>query len=183
MNGTPSVIYLSPIGVQLFEERLAQQRKVHAQICQDREIAHELSGDGWHDNPDFNRLQQLEANSTWKLKELEHVLTFAQRYSAEEGARPTERVQVGSVVKVLMYDAETDEARERIFEVVGYQESDPKQACISYNAPLAKCLLGLRPGEITSAQIGHEELELEVVSLFRSRQEGGLPERVSPESP
>jgi transcription elongation GreA/GreB family factor len=179
MSQLPAVIYLSSIGVKLFEERLVAQRETHAQICHDREIAHELSGDGWHDNPDFNRLQQLEANSTWKIKELEEILEMAKRYSFQEGERPTERVQVGAVVEIIMYDPVTDEPRPRVFEVVGYQESDPEQSCISYDAPLAKGILGLRKGDLCTIRLPQGEVDVELVSLFKSRAEAGLQTRQS----
>jgi transcription elongation GreA/GreB family factor len=161
-------IYLSPEGVKIFEARLQAQKEAHAKICEEREIAHELSGDGWHDNPDFNRLQQLEANSTWKLKELEEVLNSAIRYEVVEGARPTDRVQLGAVCEVKMTNLDLDEEKTRVIELVGYEESDPLKDQVSYLAPLGKALIGATPegDNIRYLMLPQGELELEVIRLF-----------------
>jgi len=174
MNQSVKMVYLSKNGVKIFEERLAAQREAHAQICRDREIAHELSGDGWHDNPDFNRLQQLEANSTWKIHELEEVLATARRVTITEGARPTDRIQIGSVVKLELYDVERDEVETRVIEVVGYQESEPERGCVSYDAPLAKAILGLKEFDYQEARLGSRAVDIEILKLFSSRAQAGL---------
>lgn len=176
MSTRPKTIYLSSHGVQLFEKRLEDERQTHAQICEEREIAHELSGDGWHDNPDFNRLQQLEANSSWKIHELEEVLSNAQRVTITEGERPTESVQIGSVVKIEVYDVDRDKSEIRVIEVVGYQESNPERNCVSYDAPLASAIVGQSVGAYQEAKLGHRSVDIEVIELFKSRKEAGLEE-------
>ena len=78
---------LTSRGVQLFQNRLAKARMEHQKICNERTVAHELSGDGWHDNPYFNYLQQMEANKTWRINtyfSLTHLprntsLTYSER--------------------------------------------------------------------------------------------------------
>ena len=174
MSQDPKTMYLSAEGVILFENRLAAERKIHAQICHDREIAHELAGDGWHDNPDFNRLQQLEASSTWKIHELETVLATARRFEVVEGARPTDGIQLGSVVKIEVFNMNEDEGQERVIEIVGYQESDPSKGCVSYDAPLAKAIMGLKAGDYQEAKLGNRAVDIEIRELYKSRSAAGL---------
>ena len=171
-----SVIHVSAQGLQRLQDRLEAQRKSHAELCKEREIAHELSGDGWHDNPHFNYLQQMEANSTWKISELEGLINNARLFHVEEGHRPTTQVSLGSVVQYLLTDLESGEEREHTIEIVGYEESDPDQGRISYSAPIGRALFGLTEGDGDEIQLPQGARFLEVIELFASREAAGLSE-------
>ena len=165
------VLYLSPNGIRKLEERLATQREAHAQICHEREVAHELSGDGWHDNPHFNYLQQMEANSSWKIHELEEQLSSARCFEIQENARPTNRVELGSVVRCVVIDLETDEERERVLEIMGYGEGEPSLNQVSYQSPFGKALMGLSVNDFHETRLPQGEVAIEVLELYASRAE------------
>lgn len=174
MNNINQNIYLSQTGLQMFQDRLEKQRQAHAQICHEREVAHELSGDGWHDNPHFNYLQQMEANSSWKIFELQEVLNKAKRYTVTEGQRPMDRVTYGSVVKCIIIDLVDDSERELILEIVGYEEGDPDKNQVSYAAPLGAALMGLTTEGYFETRLPQGEVYIEILEFYSSREEAGL---------
>ena len=155
-------------GVQLFKNRLAKARWAHQKICDERTVAHELSGDGWHDNPYFNYLQQMEANKTWRINEIENILSNAKRIVVEEGARPTFQVDIGSVVLVEVIDENNEDGEEdlRLIEIVGFEESVPDLGMISYTAPFAAALLGMSEGESKETVLPQGKVILDIVELF-----------------
>ena len=147
MKKNTKKVRLTDRGVHVFQLRLATVRHAHAKICDDRKTAHELSGDGWHDNPYFNYLQQLEANKTWKINELEQIIANSIQISVVEGKRPIFSVNIGSIVLIGIENESTGEYKEQLVEIVGYEESVPACGMVSYTAPLGKALLGLREGD------------------------------------
>ena len=177
MNNTiQKNIMLSSQGLKMFQDRLEKQREAHAKICHEREVAHELSGDGWHDNPHFNYLQQMESSSSWKIFELQEVLNHAKCYEVSEGQRPTNKVTHGSVVKCLVINLKNDQEQEHILEIVGYEEGKPELGQVSYAAPLGKALMGMRLDDYRETRLPQGESYIEVLELYASREEAGLAE-------
>lgn len=159
---------LTSRGVQLFQNRLAKARMEHLKICEERTIAHELSGDGWHDNPYFNYLQQMEANKTWRINEIENILSNAKRIVVEEGSRPIFQVEIGSVALVEVIDENNEDGEEdlRLIEIVGFEESLPDLGMISYTAPFAAAMLGMTEGESKETVLPQGKVILDIVELF-----------------
>lgn len=166
---TTEVIYVTPAGLEQLQARLREQRRRHEDLCEQRAVAHELSGDGWHDNPHFNYLQQMEANSTWKIRELEALIARARIVEIEEGRRPIHRIRLGSVVSLAIYDMDRSEDREQTLEIVGHQETDPARGRVSYDSPLGRALLGHRAGDVFEVALPDGRLEVEVVELHPDR--------------
>lgn len=158
-------VFVSAAGRRALETELAEKRRRHKEICEEREQAFELSGDGWHDNPHFNHLQQLEANMTREVALLDDMLQRVREFEVQEGARATDRVRLGSVVRVLLTPTGDGGAEERVFEVGGFQESDPGARRVGYNAPLAGRILGLEPGDSVLLRMPNGEFEVEVIAL------------------
>ena len=57
-----NTVWMTQVGYQNLLAKIAEKEKEYEQIRDHRQVAFEQSGDGWHDNPEFNRMQQLEAN-------------------------------------------------------------------------------------------------------------------------
>lgn len=74
-------------------------------------MAFELSGDGWHDNPEFNRMQQLEANLNHTLKALSDRLEEMKFIEIHDAMRNTQQVEIGSVVHLCRFDLADDSGR------------------------------------------------------------------------
>ena len=62
--------WMTAKGLAQLQQLLQEKQMVYAEIRDQRQLAFELSGDGWHDNPEFNRMQQFEANINHQVKEL-----------------------------------------------------------------------------------------------------------------
>lgn len=162
----PATIFVSPTGFAQLSERLERLRSEYRAICDERTTACELCGDGWHDNPYLNQLQQREAGKTREIREVETLLQRAQVMTFTEGARPTTRVALGSIVRLSKLLPSGDE-QEQLFEVVGWGESDGARGRVAYNAPLVTLLLGLAPGEEVEIGQGRSAITCTIVELLR----------------
>jgi len=85
----------------------------------------------------------------------------ARRSTAEmvEPEADADRVVFGTAVTVLREDG-----TEATFRIVGEDEADPARGSIAWTAPVARALLGSRPGEVRELPTG----EVEVLSVDTS---------------
>ena len=60
--------WMTAKGLAQLQQLLHEKQQDYAEIRDQRQLAFELSGDGWHDNPDFNRMQQFEAINNHHVK-------------------------------------------------------------------------------------------------------------------
>jgi transcription elongation GreA/GreB family factor len=160
----PTTILVSHAGLALLSERLERLQGEYRTLCQERATACELCGDGWHDNPYLNQLQQREARKTMEIREVETLLQRAQLVTTPV-TRPTAHVALGSIVrlsKLLPSGAQ----QEQVLEVVGWGESDASRGHVAYNAPLVQPLLGLVPGDEAEIGEGRSSIMCTVVELL-----------------
>lgn len=160
-----SDLLLTPAGLARLRARLARKFVEYKDIRAQRQIAFELSGDGWHDNPEFNRAQQMEANCNREIKKLSDMLTKAQVVTIANGRRRTDAVEVGSLVTFKRW-GDDGAALPETWEIGGHGDSDPQRKIVAYDAPLGAALYGLRIGEYAEeVQLGEQLLDLEVIAL------------------
>ena len=160
-------ILMTQIGYENLLARITEKEKEYDQVRDHRQVAFELSGDGWHDNPEFNRQQQMEANLNHLVKTLTDRIAQAKPLTIMDGNRPIEQVAIGSVVNITRYNLNTDEELNETWEIVGFDETDVNAWQIGYNAPLAKAIYGLTVGEISEELIlGNQVWEIEINQLF-----------------
>ena len=160
-------VFVSEQGFIALQEQLNKTQARYLEVCEQRRIAHELSGDGWHDNPEFNRQQQMEANLNHLVKTLTDRIAQAKPLTIMDGNRPIEQVAIGSVVNITRYNLNTDEELNETWEIVGFDETDVNAWQIGYNAPLAQAIYGLTVGEISEELIlGNQVWEIEINQLF-----------------
>ena len=162
------VHYVSQSGRERLQAALSAAIEAHQEICRQRQLAFELSGDGWHDNPHFNHLQQLEANSTHRIADLRNVLARTQIVEVADGQRPIDRARLGSIAHIEVADRATGQITTRVIEIVGFQEGNAAGGRVSYDAPLAKALLGRRAGDVVETTLPSGRVEIVLVELFES---------------
>jgi transcription elongation factor GreA len=166
-NTIPTDIFLTEKGFANLKAMLARKQAEYAEVREHRQVAFELSGDGWHDNPEFNRQQQMEANLNHLVKTLTDRIAQAKPLTIMDGNRPIEQVAIGSVVNITRYNLNTDEELNETWEIVGFDETDVNAWQIGYNAPLAQAIYGLTVGEISEELIlGNQVWEIEINQLF-----------------
>lgn len=172
---SPNVINLSEKGLRLLCERLETLEARYADVCEQRRVAHELSGDGWHDNPEFNRLQQMESYLNNDIQRVSAELEKACVFNVTEGSRRTDRVWLGSVVELEIVDEENGDSRTEIWEIAGHGESDARRRCLAYNAPLAQHVLTLQKEDWSDEfELGGKTVSVNALQLFASRRLAGL---------
>ena len=109
-----SNVWMTQVGYQNLLAKIAEKEKEYEQVRDHRQIAFELSGDGWHDNPEFNRMQQLEANLNHTLKTLNDRLDVMRFIDIHDGMRNVQQVEIGSVVYLRRYDLGDDSEYEEV---------------------------------------------------------------------
>jgi transcription elongation factor GreA len=142
-----SAILMTQTGYDKARNELARKVKELQDICAERLLAHSLSGDGWHDNPYFNRLQQMEAEKTRDIASVQAMIQQTRLIAINPGQRPMRQVEIGAVVNFSILFHARDEELMQTWEIVGYNESDVERKQLAYNSPLAGALLGLAVGE------------------------------------
>lgn len=168
MHDAQSVL-LTPAGFARLQERLNRKLDEYEDIRAQRQVAFELSGDGWHDNPEFNRAQQMEANCNREIKKLNDMLAQGRIVEIVEGLRPIDEVDVGSLVSFIRRGDEGPSALET-WEIGGHGDSDPQRGIVAYDAPLGAALCGLKIGEYAEeVQLGDTLVDLEIVALHARR--------------
>lgn len=172
---TTNTFFVTESGLVDLQQLLADKKLEYAQVCEYRKQAFELSGDGWHDNPEFNRMQQLEANLNHLIKELSGRLERTRCYEVQEGQRPVNQVSIGSVVALKRWsDDDTDPVPE-IWEITGYDQTVLPQRQLAYNSPLAQAVFGLLEGDFAEDfVVAGRVWDIEVIHLYPSRLAAGL---------
>lgn len=163
-----TTIYMTTTGFDNLKALLARKKQEYADVRDHRQVAFEMSGDGWHDNPEFNRQQQLEANLNHTVKELTERLQHARPVKIDPKNRPINHVAIGSLVSITRWNLNNpnDKGINEQWEIVGFDETDIKATKIGYNAPLAKAIIGLQAGDVSDELIlGSQAWEIEVVTL------------------
>lgn len=84
----------------------------------------------------------------------------------EPGDTGTPAVRFGTTVTFRII-AGPQSGTERRFTLVGVDEARVAEGRIAFTSPLAKALLGMRPGDQTDFQLGSQRQRLEVVSVTR----------------
>lgn len=117
------------------------------------------SSETWHDNPQFDDVQQRAKMLETERNKLQAVLADSELV---EPAAPDGRVDVGSVVRVRYAKS----GREERFVIGSYMVLDSEdEERISYAAPLAQLLMGHQAGETAEGKIGTKVVQLEIVNV------------------
>ncbi|TAJ55297.1 MAG: transcription elongation factor GreB [Nevskiaceae bacterium] len=100
-----------------------------------------------------------------ELREIDRRVGYLQRRLPDlkiVESRPTDisRIYFGAVVELV-----DDEGEERLYRIVGGDETDAATGAISIDSPLAKALLKKQEGEVVRVQLPGGEVELEIVAV------------------
>lgn len=100
-----------------------------------------------------------------RLREIDRRLRFlGKRMDAAEPIDPetqtADTVRFGATVKVA-----DEEGNEKVYAIVGIDESDPKRGHISWISPLGKALLKTKVGDSVTVRMPKGEQDFEVLSI------------------
>lgn len=176
-------IYMTDQGLLQARNDLRRKHAELEEISRERTTAHELSGDGWHDNPHLNRMQQLEAEKTRDIAALQRAIENTRVVSINPTKRPAQTVMIGSLVRIrVIYEASGDE-KEMIWEIVGWNETKVAARKLAYNTPMAQAFLAAEVGEEVVADLPGGRALIEVLALLQGTPVAPSATNPSPTAP
>jgi transcription elongation factor GreB len=110
-------------------------------------------------------LAELSAVPQPRLREVERRMEYLSRMAAlmevvTPGEQPPERVVFGAAVTVR------EEGKgERTWRIVGVEESDPARGWVSWVSPLARAMMGKKPGDTVTVALPAGESRLTILSI------------------
>ena len=133
-------------GKHRIEESIQEFMEELKKLREEKVRAYNLSGDTWHDNPYFGKLEQDERALARKISEAQTILKEAEIITSD--SRNMETVDIGSIVKCACIYPDFEEVE--IYEIVGHGETDVFNGKIHYESPVAKSILGLHVNDTVS---------------------------------
>jgi transcription elongation factor GreB len=100
-----------------------------------------------------------------RLREAERRIQYLSRMTAimevvSPSPGPAARVAFGAAVTVRGQDG-----TQRVYRIVGVDESDPSRGLVSWVSPIARALMGKRPGDTVTVSLPAGQAALTVVSI------------------
>lgn len=132
------------VGKKKIEVELTELKADLKVLREEKTSAYSLTGDTWHDNPYFYKLEQDERRLCTRIQEIEKLLREAEL--VEDTGHNTDEVAIGSIVKCRCVYDEDDQDTE-IFEIVRQGENDIDNGKIHFETQVAKNIIGLHEGE------------------------------------
>ena len=114
------------------------------------------------ENSEYDEAKNEQAFTEGRILQLENMLKNAQ--VVDESEIPTDKVSVGSIVKVKDYDF--DEEVE--YTIVGSAEADPMNFKISNESPVGSGLVGKSIGDIVEIAVPDGVSKFEILDIRRA---------------
>ena len=111
------------------------------------------------ENAEYDAAKERQGLIEGRIAEIQGKLAGAEVVDPKE--IKSDRIVFGATVKLV--DVETDE--EFSYQIVGVDEADVKQGRISVMSPIARSLIGKKPGEIVHVKGAKTEKEYEIISF------------------
>jgi transcription elongation factor GreA len=157
MSQEPEIV-LTPRGMDKLSQRLDYLRNV-----QRREVAERLRDSKQYgdltENAEYENAKTEQALVESQITELRRVLQVAHVLDADDV--PTDRVGIGSVVKMTNLD--NDDEWE--FTLVSSVEADPDNDLISDESPVGEALVGKRVDDIVQIEVPNGTLQYHIDSI------------------
>lgn len=111
------------------------------------------------ENSEYDEAKNEQAKLYGRIAEVENILANA--VVIEESDEPTEHVGLGCKVRVMDLDLEEEEE----YTIVGSQEADPMNYCISDDSPFGRAMVGMRVGDIVDVEAPVGVLRFKILSV------------------
>ncbi len=122
----------------------------------------DVSGD-IRENVEYNALMEKQATLELSISKLDNEMKKAQVLNPDE--IPTDSVAIGT--RVILQEEDTGE--EGDYTILGPWDADFEKRVLSYRSPIAKSLLGSRPGDTVTLDIeaGHKKYKIKEIQKYR----------------
>jgi transcription elongation factor GreA len=134
------------------------------ELILEKAIAYEASGDGWHDNPGWIQIGQLEERMSKEIKEMKQRLSNSKLIAND--SRNTMCVQIGSIVRISQGTQKFK--KELLIEIVGSQESNLSKGKIAYDTPIGKAIMGYSKGDEIDFIAPAGQMKIIILKLYES---------------
>lgn len=145
-------------GVKKLEEELDFLKTVKRSEIKEKIKVARSFGD-LSENAEYDEAKNEQAFTEGRIAQLENMLKNA--VVVDEGDITTDKVSVGSIVKVKDYDF--DENVE--FSIVGSAEADPMNYKVSNESPVGKALIGKKVGDVVEVPIPDGISKYEILEI------------------
>lgn len=147
-------------GIKKLEEELEYLKTVRRkEITEKIKVA--LGYGDLSENSEYDEAKNDQAFNEGRIIQLENMLKNA--VVVDESEIPTDKVSVGSIVKVMDY--EFDEEVE--YAIVGSAEADPMNFKISNESPVGSALLGKKVGDVVEVTVPSGVSKFEILEIRR----------------
>ncbi len=133
-------------------------------IREDKNYAYFNTGDNWHDNPMFVRLEQEEKQVYHELIQLKKLLQSAEIIDIAD--TKIEEVKIGAIFYARAQSVGEKTTKDYFIEIVGKAESDPAAQKISYDSPIGSKLEGKTRGDTVKVKLPKGEMEYVIIEFF-----------------
>lgn len=148
--------------IQTLKERLQKLRV-------EKNIAYNSTGDTWHDNPYFNKLEADERALEYEINEATKLLENAE--ILENNGRNMEVIEIGSIIKCLCSYPDFEETL--VLEIVGHGETDIDNGKIHYESLVAQNILGHHLNDVISIKIPNGSVDYKILKFYADWDDAG----------
>lgn len=153
-------VYLTETGFLEIEEELNNLKQVRRpQIIKALKDARAL-GD-LSENADYDAAREEQAQIEGRILELEKILEQAEIIEKSR----TDRVVLGTNVKIKYIDEDDDDDDIEEYMIVGSKEADPSNNKISNESPLAQAIMNAKAGEVRSVTSPNGKYDVEILEI------------------
>jgi len=155
----PDRVYLTESGYRQLEAELKRLQTVERARIANEFRAYKEHGEFSSEDTELESLKSELAFVEARILELRNVLQNA--IIVRDADIPTDRVGVGSVVTI----EEVDTGARKQFRIVGAMEADPEHQRLSYQAPVARALIGHQEGDEVDVTLPKGTVRYRIVKI------------------
>ncbi len=145
-------------GLLRLEQELRQLKSVERPAII-RAIAEARSHGDLSENAEYHAARERQSFLEGRVLELEDIISSAE--VIDPASLSGEHVKFGA--HITLVDEETD--KEVAYQIVGVHEADIKQGLLSISSPLAKALIGKKPGDSISVPAPSGDRTYEIIAV------------------
>lgn len=145
-------------GLQRLEEELRHLKSVERPAII-RAIAEARSHGDLSENAEYHAARERQSFIEGRVIELEEIVSAAE--VIDPASLSGDQIKFGAHIKLV--DEETE--KEATYQIVGVHEADIKERRLSISSPLAKALIGKKPGDTISVPAPGGDRSYEVLEV------------------
>ena len=157
-------ILLTKEGLEKMEAELDELKGVkRKEVAEKIKVA--LSFGDLSENSEYDEAKNEQAIVEARIADIEAMLKQAK--VIDESEMSSENIHIGSKAKLRMVNTATGESRDVDYKIVGSNEVDPLNGCISDESAVGKALLDHRTGDRIEVEVPAGTMEYVVLSISR----------------